>query len=230
LEHILAGAATIGDTQGIFLGETYRMPSGVCRFISDSFYSGRLVPASGVDDQRLLGEPPFDGAGIVFVPVEHEANQSASPEEVDAIARVISRLLANPPKWVDRHGRSADLQPKDILVVAPYNLQVEALAKRVSVGVRVGTVDKFQGQQAPVVIYSMTSSTIEDAPRGMEFVLSANRFNVAVSRARCMAILVANPELLRPRCRTPDQVRLANAFCRFLAEATHVDPSQATAG
>jgi predicted RecB family nuclease len=223
LEHLLAGAATIGQAQGLFLGETYRMPSGVRGFISDSFYDGRLTSASGVDAQQLVGDPPFSGAGIVYVPVKHEANQSTSPEEIAAVTQLIARLLAGHPKWVDRDGRLSELEPKHILVVAPYNLQVEALVQHVGQGVRVGTVDKFQGQQAPVVIYSMTSSTIEDAPRGMDFVMSANRFNVAISRARCLAILVANPELLRPRCRTPDQMRLANAFSRFLARASRWD-------
>lgn len=222
LEHILDGAATIGSGHGLFLGETYRMSSGVCRFISDTFYSGRLAPAPGVDGQRLIGEPPFDGAGIGFLPVEHAANQSSSSEEVEAVSGLVARLLSSRMQWVDPQGNSAYLTARDILVVAPYNLQVDALSQRIPSGVRVGTVDRFQGQQAPVVIYSMTSSTIEDAPRGMEFVMSANRFNVAVSRARCMAVLVANPELLRPRCRTPAQMRLANAFSRFLREAKRI--------
>jgi len=100
------------------------------------------------------------------------------------------------------------------MVVAPYNAQVTALSAALS-DVRIGTVDKFQGQQAPVVIVSLTTSTPEDAPRGMDFFYSSNRLNVATSRARALCILVGNPRLFEPDCRTPQQMRLANAFCRY---------------
>ena len=108
------------------------------------------------------------------------------------------------------------LTPEDILVVAPYNAQVFRLRERLDGrGVRVGTVDKFQGQEAPVVLYSLTSSSADDAPRGMEFLYSAHRLNVATSRAKCACILIGNPRVFEPECRTPDQIRLANAFCRY---------------
>lgn len=109
----------------------------------------------------------------------------------------------------------APLSPADVLIVAPYNAQVGALSERLPEA-RVGTVDKFQGQEAPVVIYSMTTSTPEDAPRGMEFLYSLHRLNVATSRARCVCILVGSPRLLEPECRTPHQMRLANALCRYV--------------
>ena len=102
----------------------------------------------------------------------------------------------------------------DILIVAPYNAQVFQLAEKIP-NSRIGTVDKFQGQEAPVVIYSMTTSSPEDAPRGMEFLYSLNRLNVATSRAQCACILVANPRLFEPECRTPRQMQLANALCRY---------------
>jgi uncharacterized protein len=105
---------------------------------------------------------------------------------------------------------------EDILVVAPYNAQVAALVENLPKGTRVGTVDKFQGQEAAIVFYSMATSTPDDAPRGMEFLYSLNRLNVAVSRARCVAIIVASPSLLQVQCRTPRQIELANAFCRYL--------------
>jgi uncharacterized protein len=107
------------------------------------------------------------------------------------------------------------LELEDILVVAPYNAQVSALAGKLPVGARVGTVDKFQGQEAPVVFYSMTTSTPEDAPRGMEFLYSLNRLNVAISRARCVAVIVASPALFQVECKTPRQMKLANALCRY---------------
>jgi hypothetical protein len=120
------------------------------------------------------------------------------------------------PRWMDEKGVVLPLTPNDLRIVSPYNAQVTRLAERLAVrGVRVGTVDKFQGQEAPVVIYSMATSRPEDAPRGMEFLYSLNRLNVATSRARCAAIVVGSPKLLEPACRTPRQMALANALCRY---------------
>jgi len=118
--------------------------------------------------------------------------------------------------WNDKYGANSVLTFDDILVVAPYNAQVAALAERLPNGARIGTVDKFQGQEAPLVIYSMATSTPEDAPRGMEFLYSLNRLNVAISRARCVAVLVACPALFNVQCKAPRQMELANAFCRYL--------------
>ncbi len=111
---------------------------------------------------------------------------------------------------------STPSRTSDVLVVAPYNAQVGQIASLLPTGARVGTVDKFQGQEAPISIYSMTSSSPEDAPRGMDFLYSRHRLNVATSRARCVAVVVAEPALLRVRARTPEQMRLANALCRFV--------------
>jgi uncharacterized protein len=123
------------------------------------------------------------------------------------------------PKPVYNQRQSEVAKPltgPDILVVAPYNSQVSRLAERLApTGARVGTVDKFQGQEAPVVIYSMATSRPEDAPRGMEFLYSLNRLNVATSRARCLAVLVASPRLFEAECRNPRQMKLANGMCRF---------------
>ncbi len=222
LEHLLDGAPTIPEAQGLFLSRTFRLHPDVCRFTSSSFYEDRLVSSLGTERQRLLTSEPFAGTGLRFVPVPHQANSSESPEEVRVVGGLVERLLAESPRWVDASGTERPLRLEEILIVAPYNAQVQALAKALPAGARVGTVDKFQGQEAPLVIYSMATSSAEDAPRGIEFVLSANRFNVAVSRARCMAMLVASPELMRPRCRTPEQMRLANAFSRFRELATEV--------
>src|SRR5262249_46659507 len=122
--------------------------------------------------------------------------------------------------WTDRHGNERPLTVDDILVVAPYNAQVALLAGKLPAAARVGTVDKFQGQEAPVVIYSMATSTPAETPRGMEFLYSLNRLNVAISRAQGLAILVCSPALLDVIARSPGQMRLANALCRFVELAT----------
>ena len=152
----------------------------------------------------------------------HDGNQNVAPEEVDAIARIVHRLLDGDAMWTDREGKTKKLATDDILVVAPYNAQVWDLSERLR-GIRVGTVDKFQGREAPVVIYSLTTSSPEEAPRGMEFLYSLNRLNVATSRARSTVILVGCPMLFEPDCRSPRQMQLANAFCRYLELAAIID-------
>ena len=223
LEHLLQGHQTLPAGRGIFLPETWRLPPSICEFTSEVFYEGRLASLPGLEDQVLTGTTPIAGSGLWVLPVVHEGNQSSSLEEVEAIDHFIARLLASGGRWTDRMGCVTGLTGADVLIVAPYNAQVALLSERLQgAGVRVGTVDKFQGQQAPVVIYSMTTSTPEDAPRGMEFLYSLNRLNVATSRAQCACVLVASPRLFEPECRTPRQMQLANALCRYVEMAQPV--------
>ncbi len=147
--------------------------------------------------------------------MEHSGNQNQSDEEVALVRSVVAELLGAAPTWTDRDGTVHKLGLSDILVVAPYNAQVSALAEALPEDARVGTVDKFQGQEAPVVIYSMTSSSAEDAPRGMDFLYSANRLNVATSRAMCLVVVVGTAALFGPECKSQKQMRMANAFCRL---------------
>jgi superfamily I DNA and/or RNA helicase len=156
------------------------------------------------------------------VPVEHTGNQSEAFEEVDKIVELVDSLLGGKAAWVNKADETHTLELNDILIVAPYNAQVSALSQKLPVGARVGTVDKFQGQEAPVVFYSMTTSTPEDAPRGMEFLYSLNRLNVAISRARCIAVIVASPGLFQAECKTPRQVQLMNALCRYCEMAAGI--------
>lgn len=219
LAHLLDGRATIERERGLFLKETWRLHPDICDFTSELFYDGRLTARPENRNQRLDANGPLDGTGLRYVPVQHSGNQSESPEEVAKIKELVDGLLASGATWADKTGEQGPLTLKDILVVAPYNAQVFALAKALPVGARVGTVDKFQGQQAAVVFYSMTTSTPEDAPRGMEFLYSLNRLNVAVSRAQCVAVIVASPALFAVECKTPRQIQLANAHCRYLEMA-----------
>jgi uncharacterized protein len=222
LDHVLGGAQTIPEDRGLFLEETWRLPPAICALTSELFYEGRLRPHAGVERQRLAGDLPFADGALWFVPAEHDANQSASREEVEIAARLVRTLVESGARWTDRDGRARPLGFDDVLVIAPYNAQVADLIGSLPRGARVGTVDKFQGQEAPVVIYSMTTSTPEDAPRGMEFLYSPNRFNVATSRAQCACIVVGSPRLFEPDCRSPRQMKLANAFCRYLEVAREV--------
>jgi len=216
LEHVLAGAMTIAPEHGLFLEQTWRLPPEICDFTSEVFYEGRLRPHGARDRQVLSGAGTLDGAGLFYLPLEHDANQSASREEVDVVVKLVADLLRGGVAWSDREGGRHALTLGDILVIAPYNAQVADLAAKLPRGARVGTVDRFQGQEAPVVFYSLTTSTPEDAPRGMEFLYNPNRLNVATSRAQCACIVVGSPRLFEPDCTSPRQIKLANAFCRML--------------
>jgi uncharacterized protein len=213
LEHLLGDDATVPPDRGLFLERTRRMHPEVCRFVSEVIYDGRLLPLEGLERQRVDGI----GAGIRHLAVAHEGNSQASPEEANAIAAELERLVGL--EFTPADGLSRPLRHEDVMVVAPYNMQVRCLRARLPQGVRVGTVDKFQGQQAPVVFYSTTSSSGSEIPRGLEFLLSRNRLNVAISRAQCLAYLVGNPRLLDVRCRTVEQMRMANALCRAVEMA-----------
>jgi len=223
LHHLLAGAQTISPNQGLFLEETWRLHPEICAFTSELFYEGRLEPRPDLALQSLDPPDPLGGAGVRFIGVAHQGCTNASTEEAEAIAALVKSLLDASARWTDRHGTRHAVGLEDILIIAPYNAQVLEIQKRLP-RARVGTVDKFQGQEAPVAIYSVTTSSQAEAPRGMEFLYSLNRLNVATSRARCVSVMIASPRVMEADCRTPRQMQLANAFCRFLemAEAQSV--------
>jgi uncharacterized protein len=216
LGHILGERATMPEGAGLLLDQTYRMHPDLCRYTSEVFYDGKLHGVDGLGRQEILGSGPFRGSGLRVVGVPHEGNTNASPEEADEVAG-LAELLAG-CSWRNRDGAVRPVGRDGILVVTPYNAQIraiqDALAGRSLTGFRVGTVDKFQGREAPVVIYSMATSSAEAAPRGLDFLYDRHRLNVATSRARAMAIIVASPDLVRVSCRTPHQMTLVNALCR----------------
>lgn len=214
LDHLLAGAGTIPDDRGLFLDTTRRLHPDICEFVSEVVYDGRLHPTAGCEAQAVADGPLLSGSGLRWVPVDHSNNRTSSAQEAAMVAERYDALLGRP--WTNQYGRSAALGVGDILVVAPYNAQVALLAERLPGGARVGTVDKFQGQEAAVVLVSLTASSAEDIPRGMEFLYSTNRLNVAVSRARALAVVFASPRLLAVNCRSVHQLRLANGLCRLV--------------
>jgi len=219
LGHLLDDARVIPDTLGLFLDGTWRLHPQIAAFTSELFYEGRLHSQPGRDVLSLSGVLPLDGVGIRFIPAEHAGYSSESPPEAEATAAYVRALLSSEPRWTNVHGETRALVPQDVLLITPYNAQVAALLQELP-GMRIGTVDKFQGQEAPVAIYSMATSSADEAPRGMEFLYNLNRLNVATSRAQCLAVVIASPALLRVRCTTPRQMQLVNALARLVEVAS----------
>jgi uncharacterized protein len=217
LAHVLGADATMPPAQGLFLETTWRLHPDLCAFTSEVFYDDRLEPEAHLEVQRLRSDVALlDGVGPRLLEVATVGADNESPIEAEAVARVARELVGGGVTWVDGGGAVRPLTWAEVLIVAPYNAQVGAIRRLLPEEARVGTVDKFQGQEAPISIYSLTTSSPELAPRGMDFLYSRNRLNVATSRARCVAVVAASPDLLRVRARTPGQMRLANAFCRFV--------------
>jgi uncharacterized protein len=218
LDHILGGERTIASDKGLFLEETWRLHPAICAFTSELFYEGKLRSKDGLEQQVIKGFGPLNRSGLYFLPVEHNGNQNCSPEEAQAVGHLVRAILGGNATWFDRDGLEKPITVDDIVIITPYNAQVFEIQQCVP-GARVGTVDKFQGQEAPIAIYSTATSSYADAPRGMEFLYSLNRLNVATSRAKCVSIIVCSPKIFGAECRTPRQIRLANAFCRYLEKA-----------
>jgi uncharacterized protein len=220
LEHLLGDAATVPTDAGVFLEWSYRMHPDIAGFISQAIYEGRLRSAERTAGNRVRSHG-LTGSGLRYLPVEHEGNSRCAPEESERIVAEVERLLAGTLSVDGKAERP--LTQADIMIVAPYNVQRrkigEDLRKAGFGGVRVGTVDKFQGQEAPVVFYSMTTSSAENIPRGKEFLFDKNRFNVAVSRAQCLSVLLCSPRLLDVPCRTPQEMLLVNLLCGFVEAA-----------
>ena len=228
LEHVIGERAVVAPERGIFLATTFRMHPDLARFVSDAIYDGRLEADPGCANRRLVLPADRDvhgaigPAGLGFAELSHVGCTQRSEPEADEIARLYADLLAC--RVVDRDGVERAMVADDIVVVAPYNVQVNLLRSRLApfagdASPRVGTVDKFQGQEAEVSIVSMTTSDAESMPRDASFLLSPNRLNVAVSRARCLAVIVASGGLLDLDARSVEEMRLANLLCRARAEA-----------
>lgn len=212
--------AVVPATLGIFLGESRRMHPEVCRFISDSIYEGRLTSHLDCARQRI-GLPPDGGtlvtkeSGIVFSEVQHEGNIQRSDKEVSRVKAIYQEMLGRDYTAAD--GRSRSLTLDDFLFIAPYNAQVRALQSILPAGARVGSVDKLQGQEAPACILSLCSSFGEYGSRGLGFILDRNRINVAISRAQCLAVVVADPRIAHSPAASIDEMMLLNLFSKLAA-------------
>lgn len=218
LDYLLQGKATIPADLGVFLPKTYRMHPDVCKVISEQVYDGRLGSDEATAKYVVQPKGPIirKASGICFVPVAHEGNTQGSDEEVEMIKQ-ITRELIGTPIWPDEEDRSRSITLNDILFVAPYNFQVNKLKAALGPGARVGSVDKFQGQEAPVVILSMCTSDAAESPRGIEFLFSKNRLNVAISRAQALAIVVGNPKLANTGVTSLEQMQQINFFAELVS-------------
>jgi uncharacterized protein len=217
----------IAPERGFFLSETWRMHPAVCGFISEAVYDGQLVTAAARSEQSLVLDgthhPALAAVGIRFYPVAHEGNSQQSVEEAREILEIYRSLIGQ--RYRDPHGVEVAVTAEEILVVAPYNMQVNLLKSVLPEGARVGTVDKFQGQEAAVVLVSLATSSGEHLPRDIEFLFSKNRINVALSRAKCLAVLLASPRLLDVNCRTAEEIALVNLLCWLESYASRpIDP------
>jgi uncharacterized protein len=217
LEHVLGPDATMPADRGVFIGQTRRMHPDVCSFVSDVIYERRLTAHPSCGNQATSF-----GTGLRWLRAHHDGRSTHCVEEAALVHAEITRLLTG--KWTDQDGVTAPITPADILVVAPFNDQVNLIRALLdtdpaTAGVQVGTVDKFQGRQAAVVFFTMTTSSAVDLSRGADFLFSRNRLNVAVSRARCLAHLVCTEELLNSRARDVETMRLISTLCAFVEHA-----------
>ena len=224
LEYLLGDAATISPERGVFLSTTRRMHPKLCKSVSEAVYDGRLV-ADKITEERWLIMPADNKDssiqktnGIVYLPVEHQGNSQSSSEEVDRIESLINEML----NWqIHEEGSTRKLTMKDILIIAPYNRQVRLIKSRIE-NELIGSVDKFQGRQAAVVILSMTASDLASSARGMEFLLSKRRLNVGISRAKLLSIVIGSPSFAEFPCSTVEQAALLNFYCRLMQEGVNI--------
>ena len=209
LDWLLGAGRNVESDRGMLLDITYRMHPDLCAFISGQFYGG-LVKHDPSTERQVICAAELPRAGAFWMSVAHEGRTQHAPEEIEAIRAMIDRLVAG--TWTDRSGRTRQLRPSDIIVVAPYNVQVLALSESLP-DIRVGTVDRFQGQEAPVALVSMTDSSVSESSRGLDFLLSRERLNVAISRGKALSMVFASPTLLHTPCSSVAQMRLVNALC-----------------
>ncbi|MEB3165070.1 MAG: AAA domain-containing protein, partial [Cyanobacteriota bacterium] len=224
LDYVMADHAVVPPDRGVFLATSWRMPPALTAVVSELFYEGQLQALLANDANRILWNR--QPQGLVFEPVEHQGNGTGSDEEVEAIAALVAQLLGRPYQRARMRGGQSGgelvvdngvLGPHDILITAPYNIQVNRLQRRLGERARIGTVDKFQGQEAPVAIHSLTASDGDAAPRGLGFLLDPNRLNVAISRAQCLSIVVGSPALSTGISRSVEEVHQLSRLCRLMA-------------
>ena len=222
LDFVLENNDTIPPDKGIFLNITRRLNKKICNYISTSFYDSRLTSDPITETRSVnLKLDPIKDEGLFYVPIEHSGCSQRSDEEADLIEKTYNRIIKKEFKVGKKLGK---ISSKDIMVVAPYNAQANNIRERLKKkndDVRVGTIDLFQGQEAKVVLISMTTSDVESLPRHKDFFFSRNRLNVAISRAECVAIIIFNENLLLASASSIKEMKLMNSFCKLLRFKTN---------
>jgi len=216
LEFMLKDHAVIPEEKGIFLERTYRMHPAVCQPLSEVVYEGKLTADKDNKNQAInIDNPKYIAQqnGILSIPVNHEGNTQSSEEEVAIVQQLIDELKTG--AFTNKQGKQSPITDQDILIVAPYNMQVNLLKEKLGEDLKIGTIDKFQGQEAPVVIISMAVSDVEDSSRGLGFVFDINRLNVAISRAQALAIVVANEGLENCHVNGLGQMERVGFYCKL---------------
>lgn len=213
LGHIFGGRKTVDEEYGLLLNTSFRMHDDICAFVSEMFYDGKLMHDEANSNHAILNNDTFKGSGMRFVPSEHEGNKSQSNEEIKKIMNILEKILDGKTQFKDKHGNLHIVEQKHIKIISPYNAQRNAFERTVHStypDIQIGTVDKFQGQEAPIVIFSTAASTPDDAPKGLGFLFNEHRLNVAISRAKAMFILVSSPALFGIQAKKPAHIILAN--------------------
>ena len=213
---MLEGKDTVEPEKGIFLNRTFRMHPNINSFVSENFYENKLLTNPENKNRKIELPPNFyiDKEGIHTIMMDHEDCAQTSEEELKKIDEIIKKLIGK--KFTDADKKERPLTIEDFLIVSPYNAQVNFLLARLPEGTRCGTIDRFQGQQAPVTIISMTSSDLESLPRDKSFFFNRNRLNVAISRAQCLSIILFNPKLLESPPKTYEEFQMINNFQKLL--------------
>ncbi len=220
LDYLLQGKDTVEDNRGVFLSRTYRMHPNINSFISENFYENKLL--TNVENKIRKIEFPknffINNEGIHTILMDHEDCTQTSEQEFKKIDEIIKKLIGK--KFTDADKKERPLKIEDFLIVSPYNAQVNFLLARLPEGTRCGTIDRFQGQEAPVTIISMTSSDLESLPRDKSFFFNRNRLNVAISRAQCLSVILFNPKLLESPPKTYEDFKMINNFQKLLKYKT----------
>jgi uncharacterized protein len=213
MQYTLGSDSIVPASNGLFLPTTRRLHPNICKYISDKFYKSKLVSHETCSDRKLVSisdDTKQDLSGIYLRKIQHEGCTQSSNEEVEEIQKLIDTLKEHYALKIGETTRN--IEDEDFIIIAPYNAQVKLLQSKLNDAIKVGTVDRFQGQEAPFAIYSMAASTAEDAPKGINFLLDKNRLNVAISRAQICSIVVCSKYLFNTKCNTIEQMKLLDIF------------------
>ena len=222
LQYLMNGLEVVPTNKGIFLPISWRMAPTINNIVSELFYQGKLKANNKNSGNKIIWNKAsikkdtsiYSDAGVIFVPVRHQDCSLKSEEEAEKIQEIIQLLLSSKYKLGTNKERS--ITSNDILLIAPFNVQVNYLKRKLQERVRIGTVDNFQGQEAIISIFSLTSSSGDDAPRGLDFLLEPNRLNVAISRAKVLSIIVGSPSLAESICKTTEEAKKINRLTRLM--------------